>query len=97
METSAALAVMSALSQPSRYRCLELLLAKEAMSAGDLAEALGIPPSLMSSHLSILTAAGLVTSSRSGRSMIYKAEKQQLLVLIGHLVALAGGKSTPNL
>ena len=89
MEMSEALPLMSALAHPTRYRCFEELLKKGRASAGELGEALDIPPSLLSSHLSILSAAGLVSSARSGRSVIYVPMKPRLLGLVGHLVEMA--------
>lgn len=89
MEMSETIATLSALSQPTRFRCFEILVERGQASAGELAEALGAPASLMSSHLSILSAARLVTSVRSGRSIVYSADKARLAELISRLVELA--------
>ena len=89
MEVSETTASLSALSQLTRYRCFELLVQRGATSAGDLAALLEVPANLMSSHLSILSAAGLVHSERAGRSIVYSADKAALAKLIAHLVALA--------
>nr|WP_100206956.1 metalloregulator ArsR/SmtB family transcription factor [Sphingobium yanoikuyae] len=86
---SDALSALSALSQPTRHRCLELLVQRGRASAGELAEALGTPANLLSSHLSILSAARLITSVREGRSIIYSPDKARLADLINHLVSLA--------
>lgn len=89
MDTAEAIATMSALAQPTRYRCLDLLAARQKLTAGELAVELDVPPNLLSSHLSVLAAAGLVTSIRSGRSVIYAAERNRLLELAAHLLTLA--------
>ncbi|WP_348656772.1 metalloregulator ArsR/SmtB family transcription factor [uncultured Sphingobium sp.] len=89
MEMSDATAAMSALSQPTRYRCFQLLIQRGQASAGELAEALGTPANLLSSHLSILSAARLITSVREGRSIIYAPDKARLAELISHLVSMA--------
>lgn len=80
---------MSALAHPTRYRCFQLLVEKGEVAAGEIAEALGTPASLLSSHLSILAKAGFVTSSRSGRSIVYSANQDQVRELISHLTALS--------
>jgi DNA-binding IscR family transcriptional regulator len=43
------------------------------MTAGDLAERTSTPANTMSSHLTILSHAGLATSRRSGRNIFYRA------------------------
>lgn len=44
----------------------------DGLAAGELARVLDVPHNTMSSHLNILTAAGLVQSRREGRSIIYR-------------------------
>ncbi len=44
------------------------------MAAGELAKAIGVPANTMSVHLGILSNAGLVTSERQSRSIIYRAD-----------------------
>ena len=53
------------------------LLAKhepEGLAAGDIAKALAVPQNTMSSHLGILSRAGLVTPQRFSRSIVYRAD-----------------------
>jgi ArsR family transcriptional regulator len=73
MELPQTVAVLSALAQPTRYRCIAMLVEKGACSAGDLASGLGVPANTMSSHLTILTHAGLVSSIKEGRHVVYRA------------------------
>lgn len=70
-----AITVMSALAQPTRLAVFSLLAraGEEGMTAGDLAEQTGTPANTMSSHLTILSHAGLATSRRAGRNIIYRA------------------------
>lgn len=70
-----AMRTMSALAQPTRLAAYEHLVAAlpDGLGAGDIAEFLGISPNGMSAHLAILSRAGLVTSVKSGRSVIYTA------------------------
>lgn len=48
------------------------------MPAGDIARHLAVPHNTMSSHLGILSRAGLVRSERRGRSIIYRADLDRL-------------------
>lgn len=70
-----AVTVMSALAQPTRLAVFSLLAhaGKEGIMAGQLAEKTGTPANTMSAHLAILTQAGLVTSQRQGRNILYRA------------------------
>lgn len=55
------------------------------MNAGDLAGSLRIPASTLSFHLQHLTAAGLVTCTRSGRSLTYALREDSLRELLWFL------------
>ncbi len=70
-----AIAVMSALAQPTRLAVFSLLAraGDAGMTAGVLAEKTGTPSNTMSSHLTILSQAGLTTSRRAGRNIFYRA------------------------
>ncbi|MFD1787520.1 ArsR/SmtB family transcription factor [Sphingomonas floccifaciens] len=43
------------------------------MASGDIAKELGVPHNTLSAHLAILVNAGLATSERRSRSIIYRA------------------------
>lgn len=70
-----AMHMMSALSQTTRFDVFSRLV--EALpggvASGDLAAATNTAPSAMSAHLAILARAGLVTSDRVGKTVIYQA------------------------
>lgn len=70
-----AITIMSALAQPTRLAVFSLLsrAGEEGMTAGELAEKTGTPANTMSSHLTILSQAGLATSRRAGRNIFYRA------------------------
>lgn len=70
-----AISVMSALAQPTRLAVFSLLAraGDEGLTAGQLAESTGTPSNTMSSHLTILSQAGLATSRRAGRNIFYRA------------------------
>jgi ArsR family transcriptional regulator len=87
METDIAIKRLSALAQESRLPVFRLLIkaGPEGVAAGDIARALEITPNTLSAQLTILANAGLVTSRRDGRSIIYAADfdgMSQLLVYL---------------
>lgn len=71
-----AIQLMSALAQSTRLEVFtQLARARpDGLSAGALAARLQTPANTMSAHLAILSRAGLVTSVKSGRHIIYNAE-----------------------
>ena len=76
MDVSIAISAMSALAQPTRMRVVAALKDRfpSGMSVGDLAKAVETPPNTMSSHLAILSRAGLVVAQRLGRVIEYRAD-----------------------
>ncbi len=83
-----ALKALGALSQDSRLAAFRLLVRSgdAGMAAGDIARALDVPHNTMSSHLSVLHNAGLVTSRRHGRSVIYCADYDGTRALLRFLM-----------
>lgn len=67
---------LAALAQPTRLDVFRLLAKHEpqGVAAGDIARTLAVPHNTMSSHLAILTRAGLVSSRRHSRSIVYRAD-----------------------
>jgi len=88
METKQALDAFSALSQETRLGVLRHLIQALPgnIAAGDIARDLDVPASTLSTHLAILSRAGLVTSERSGRVISYQADLDGLRALLGFLV-----------
>ena len=88
METNDALGVFAALSQPTRLETFRLLMKHEpeGLPAGEVARRLGVPQNTMSSHLAILTRAGLIDSERQSRSIIYRAVVDRVRELASFLV-----------
>jgi ArsR family transcriptional regulator, arsenate/arsenite/antimonite-responsive transcriptional repressor len=76
MESEQAVLALAALAQSTRLDVFRLLVKHEpaGLAAGDIAKALAVPQNTMSSHLSILSRAGLVTAQRFSRSIVYRAE-----------------------
>jgi DNA-binding transcriptional ArsR family regulator len=75
MDSSAAILALAALAQPTRLDVFRKLVTREpgGLAAGDIAKELAVPHNTMSSHLSILERALLVSSQRQGRSIVYRA------------------------
>jgi DNA-binding transcriptional ArsR family regulator len=80
MESEAAILALAALAQPTRLDVFKLLVKHEpeGLAAGDIARALAVPQNTMSSHLSVLSRAGLVSAQRFGRSIVYRADLARL-------------------
>ncbi len=76
MESERAILALAALAQPTRLDVFRLLTKHEpdGLAAGDIARALVVPQNTMSSHLAILSRAGLVTAQRVSRSIVYRAD-----------------------
>lgn len=87
MESKTVVTALAALAQESRLAIFRLLVqtGPEGLSAGRIAEALGIAPSSLSFHLKELSYANLVSSRQESRYVIYSANFQQMNALIGFL------------
>jgi len=88
MEIQKAIIVFDALSQETRLKAFRLLVqaGPEGMPAGALSEALDTPHNTMSFHLNHLSNAGVVSSERQGRSIIYSANFEVMSDLIAFMV-----------
>ena len=76
MDSILATEALGALSQTTRLDAFRLLVKSEptGLAAGEIARLLGVPANTLSSHLAILGRAGLVTSERQSRSIVYRAD-----------------------
>ncbi|MEP7315711.1 MAG: metalloregulator ArsR/SmtB family transcription factor [Sphingomicrobium sp.] len=88
MKSAKAIDALSALAQEHRLALFRLLVqaGENGMSAGSLADALGVPNSSLSFHLAHLTRAGLIEQRRDGRSLIYSANYPTMNALVGYLM-----------
>lgn len=75
MDQSKALAAFSALAHADRLALIRLLvpLGPEGLAAGEIARQLGLSASRLSFHLTQLEQAGLISSRRVARNVIYAA------------------------
>ncbi len=80
---------LSALAHKVRLAVFRHLMREkgQGVAAGRIAEALGVQPNRLTGHLNILVQSGLVTVTRSGRHMIYRADVDVTSELVRHLVA----------
>jgi DNA-binding transcriptional ArsR family regulator len=87
MDAASIIRALSALAQEHRLAAFRLLVqaGNIGMSAGAIADAVGIAPSSLSFHLAQLTNAGLVTQRRQSRSIIYAADYAAMNALMGYL------------
>ncbi len=80
--------MFDALSQETRLRAFRLLVqaGPGGLAAGELSEQLGTPHNTLSFHLNHLSNAGIVSSRKQGRSVIYSANFDVTRDLIGFMV-----------
>ena len=78
---------LSTLSHPQRMEVFRLLMRRypDALPAGEITDVLGLKASTASVYLSALREAGLITQTRSGRSLLYRANIAALRGLVGFL------------
>ena len=83
-----AIEALTALAQPTRLDVFRRLLKAhpDEIAAGEIARACKVPHNTMSTHLAVLTRAGLVSVRRQGRMMHYGADLDGFRSLIGFLM-----------
>lgn len=87
MEKQAAIAALAALAFETRLEAVQLLatVGEEGLAAGELSRRLGVQQNTLSDHLGALARAGIVTTERRSRSIIYRANPQTVRELISFL------------
>jgi ArsR family transcriptional regulator, arsenate/arsenite/antimonite-responsive transcriptional repressor len=87
MNTPDALQALAALSHAIRLEVFRLLVGQGAIGlpAGQIAERLEVAPSTLSPHLAQLERAGLVTSARDERRIIYAVNIGGMRALLTYL------------
>lgn len=88
MDESEIIESLSALAQPTRLGAFRLLIRHEpeGLAAGEIAAALDVPHNTMSTHLGILSRAGLVSATRQSRSIVYRADLERLRAMVTYLL-----------
>ncbi|MGZ8274144.1 MAG: ArsR/SmtB family transcription factor [Burkholderiaceae bacterium] len=101
MKTNDAVTALAALAQETRLAVFRLLVEQGStgMSAGEIAERVGIAPAALSFHLKELSHARLVTSRQDGRYVFYAADfaamNRLLAFLTANCCAADGGACEP--
>jgi ArsR family transcriptional regulator, arsenate/arsenite/antimonite-responsive transcriptional repressor len=87
MKNRDAVIALAALAQDNRLDAYRLLVqaGPAGMPAGEVSDALGLPPNTLSFHFDRLREAALVTVRREGRSMIYTARFDTMNALLAYL------------
>ena len=88
MDKTNALAALSALAHETRLEVFRSLVqaGPEGLAAGEIADQHAVVQNTMSSHLAILSRAGLITRSRQGRSIRYRAVYDAMRALVLYLL-----------
>jgi DNA-binding transcriptional ArsR family regulator len=84
--------LLRALAAPVRI-AIVLQLRESQRCVHELVDALGVPQPLVSQHLKILKAAGVVAGERSGREVLYRLADHHLAHIVVDAVAHAGEDS----
>ena len=87
MTDAEAVDALGALAHDHRLKLFRLLVREgvPGLAAGEIARRLAITPSALSFHLTALERAGLLTSRRAGRNVIYAVAVESVRGLIGFL------------
>jgi len=88
MEMKSAASALGALAHEGRLSAFRLLIqaGAEGLAAGEIARRLEVLPNTLSASLNVLSQAGLITSRRDGRSIIYNADYAAMRELLGFLM-----------
>ncbi|MEO8507041.1 MAG: metalloregulator ArsR/SmtB family transcription factor [Betaproteobacteria bacterium] len=87
MQMKPILLALAALAQETRLSVYRLLVehAPEGLTAGEVAERLGVAPASLSFHLKELTRAGLIVPRPEGRFVWYSADLDAMNGVVGYL------------
>jgi ArsR family transcriptional regulator, arsenate/arsenite/antimonite-responsive transcriptional repressor len=87
MDSSSVIEALAALAHENRLAIFRLLVQQgpEGLSAGTIAEGVGLTPSSLTFHVQQLTRAGLLSQRRDGRQLIYAADFGAMNALVDYL------------
>jgi ArsR family transcriptional regulator len=87
MKQSQVVDALGALAHEHRLAVFRLLVERgpAGLSAGKIAERVGLVPSSLTFHLQNLQRAGLITQRRESRQLIYSADFAAMSALVGYL------------
>jgi ArsR family transcriptional regulator, arsenate/arsenite/antimonite-responsive transcriptional repressor len=100
MEANDVVASLSALAHPLRLQVFRALVVsgQPGLTPSVMQRALDVPAATLSFHLGELIESGLVTQSRSGRHLIYRAAYERMGAVLGYLTenCCKGDACTPD-
>ncbi|OMI36534.1 putative tellurium resistance protein [Streptomyces sparsogenes DSM 40356] len=76
---------LKALASSTRQKLFAHFADGEELTVGEVAERAGLGPSTTSEHLAVLRRGGLLQSTRSGKLVRYRADKEGIAELLGQL------------
>ena len=87
MKTPQVIEALAALAHEHRLKVYRLLVERgpQGLSAGAIANGVGLLPSSLTFHLQALHRAGLIVQRREGRQLFYSADFEAMNALIGYL------------
>lgn len=87
MKTTEVVVALAALAHEHRLGIFRALVEEgpDGLSAGEIAERVGLVPSSLTFHLQHLTRAGLIAQRRDGRQLIYSTNFSAMNELVGYL------------
>ncbi len=88
MNSNTAVEALTALAHERRLAIFQTLMevGPNGLAAGEIAAALEVPPSTLSSHLAQLERAGLLRSWRRSRNILYAVEVDGMRRLVSFLI-----------
>jgi ArsR family transcriptional regulator len=94
MDAKQAIEALGALAHEHRLAVYRMLVERgpDGLSAGAIAEKLGVPPSSLTFHVQQLQRAGLIAQRRQGRQLIYAADFTRMNGLVGFLTENCCGR-----
>lgn len=95
MDSGQAVQALGALAHDTRLAIFRMLVERgpDGLSAGVIADRLGIPPSSLTFHVQHLHRAGLITQRRLSRQLIYAADFTAMTGLVGFLTENCCGRA----
>lgn len=80
---------LSAMGHETRLKIIQALAVRpNGMSSTDIAEHVGVMPTNTSAHLSVLRAAGLISSEKKGRVVTYRFNTETWKHVLGEISAI---------
>ncbi|WP_432254062.1 ArsR/SmtB family transcription factor [Streptomyces sp. HNM1019] len=87
---------LKALTSGTRQKLFAHFADGEELTVGEAAERAGLGPSTTSEHLAVLRRGGLLQSTRSGKLVRYRADREGIAELLGQLHSYLLAPSEPR-